>query len=338
MKLTTITHTRNSAALLPRMLATTGWVDERIIVDMDSSDDTLELAKQAGCRIFHTPVAARIDGIRNDYLGYASHAWTLVLDSDEYLADDAEQAIAELIAECDAGSGTDSTATSGPAINAISIPRFNTIGGQLMRGSGWYPDHQIRLFRSGQVRWSDRNHQPPEVVGGRSALRILEPPGCLHIHHQNYRDLREVLSRQLGYALDDHYDDDPASYDFDDYVSRAYQAFAARHHPEDDGELSTALATIMAWDALLRGLIHWDRLDRQPSLERAFTLPVVAVEKPQAEIELARLRQRLAELELAQAELALIKGSATWRISRGLLRRFPRIASWAGQGFRKLRG
>lgn len=339
MKLTTITHTRDSAALLPRLLQTTGWVDERIIVDMGSSDATLALAEQAGCRIFHAEPALRVDGIRNDYLDHASHDWTLVLDSDEYLADDARQAIEALTAE------------AGEGIEAFSIPRFNTIGGDLLRGSGWYPDHQIRLFRTGCLRWSDSNHQVPELRGGRAALRILEPPGCLHVHHQNYRDLREVLSRQLAYALSDRYDDDPASFDFGDYVTRAYQAFATRHHPEDDGDLSTALVTVMAWDAVVRGLIHWDRLDRKPPLARAFSLPIVTQVLAAEHIELAEARRRLAELqqleadlaqvvverEQAKAELELIKGSATWRLSRGLLRRFPRTASWLARGFRKLR-
>lgn len=326
MKLTTITHTRNSAASLPRLLQTTAWADERIIVDMDSSDDTLKLAQQAGCRIFHAAVAPRVDAIRNDYLAHASNEWMLVLDSDEYLADDAQQAIAQLIA------------AANPQVEAFSIPRFNYIGGDLLRSSGWYPDHQIRLIRKGCVAWSDSNHRPPKVRGGHAALHILQPPGCVHIHHRNYRDLCEVLSRQLGYALNDRYQDDPLLYDFGDYVTRAYQAFSARHHPGDDGDLSTALATIMAWDEVIRGLIHWDRLQRRPGLEQAFALPVVPAAPAQAEVELAQLKQRLAELEQVERELALIKGSATWRVSRGLLRRFPGLASRLGRGFRKLRG
>lgn len=330
MKITIITHTRNSAQHLPHMLATTAWADQRIIIDMASSDNSVALAEQAGCQILHTEVAPRVDAIRNQYLEHASNDWLLVLDSDEYLANDAPQAIAALIDGCDA------------SIEAFSIPRFNYIGDTLLRSSGWYPDHQIRLFRKGCVRWADSNHRPPTVRGGRDALQVLEPPACLHIHHHNYRDLRELLSRQLNYALNDVYASDTAEFDYGDYVTRAYQTFAARHHPEDDGDLSTALATIMAWDAVIRGLIHWDQLDRQPSLEQAFALPVVPTTPTSLEIEAAQLRQRVAELEQTAeeyqrcaAELAVIKNTATWRLSRDLLGRFPRGTAWLARLFRR---
>ena len=72
----------------------------------------------------------------------------------------------------------------------------------VMRGSGWYPDHQIRLFRKGTVRWSDTHHTPPQVTTGRARLMELRPPGCLHIHHRNYESLRHFAEKQLRYALE----------------------------------------------------------------------------------------------------------------------------------------
>jgi hypothetical protein len=350
VKLTVITHTRDSAATLPRLLETTAWASERIVVDMCSRDDTMSFAEAAGCRVLHTEVVARVDGIRNDYLDFASHDWVLVLDSDEYLADDAEEAIERLIDNSDEG------------IEAFAIPRFNYIGAHLLRSTGWYPDHQIRLFRRGCVRWSDTTHKPPQVRGGSAALRILQPPGCLHIHHSNYRDLSEVLSRQLRYALDDTYDADPTLFNFGDCVTRAYQAFAARHHPEDDGDLSTALATIMAWDAVVRGLIHWDQLQRRPPLEQGFALPVTTAVPPGCERELEEAHQRLSQLEASQAELeasqaeleasqaeldtqlaasqaaldltrrelAVIKASTVWRAFSSIRHRYPRLVAWSG--------
>lgn len=343
MKLSIITHTRDSAATLPRLLETTSWADERLIVDMASTDDTVARAEAAGCRVLHAEVAPRVDGIRNDYLDLASNEWVLVLDSDEYLANDAEEAIEQLIDEADA------------SVEAYAIPRFNHIGDDLLRSSGWYPDHQVRLFRRGTVRWSDSTHRPPEVRGGASALRTLRPPDCLHIHHDNYRDLQDVLERQLRYALNDRYDDDPEAFDFGDYVTKAYTELARRHRPEDDGDLSTALATIMSWDALVRGLIHWDRLGRRPPLEERFALPIATATPPAADRELAQAGERIAELEKASAtltaerdqalsqlahtrsELATISGSTVWRAFDAARHRFPRTVAFVGGAIRRLR-
>lgn len=260
--ITLITHTRNSAGTLPRLLATTGWLSERVVVDMASDDETRALAQAAGCRIVDAPVSDAVDAIRNDYLSEAKTDWTLVLDSDEALPDDAEKAVRALIR------------VYGATKDAFALPRFNYVAGQILRGSGWYPDHQIRLFRTGSVSWQAGHHRPPLVEGGEDRLHRVDPEGGLHIHHHNYASLAEVIEKQLHYALTDSYPDDAADFDFGDYIAEAYAEYARRFDPDSEGDLSAALATIMAWDKVVRGLLHWERLGRAPELPRSFALPV----------------------------------------------------------------
>ena len=255
-----LVHTRNSAATLPRLIASTGWVAERIAIDMQSSDDTAAICRAAGFEVVAIPEAPAIDPVRNEHLHRATSEWTLVLDADEYLADDAADEIAGLIAE------------HGDRYDAFALPRYNSIAGQTMRGSLFYPDQQIRLFRKGHVRWHAGHHRPPEVLGGR--LMVLEPP-CVHIHHLNYPDLEAFISRQMRYALTDDYPSDAASFDFSRYIGEAHETFAKRHDTAADGDLSTALATVLAWDRVMRGLIHWERTGRTAPLSEAFSLPVV---------------------------------------------------------------
>ena len=123
-----IVHTRNSEATLPRLLETTGWLAERIVVDMESTDGTVELARAAGCKVLSTPPTDAVDSIRNQFLDHATGEWTLVLDSDEYLSADAGEELEKLIA------------VQGASVDAFAIPRFNSIAGQVMQGSGFYPD------------------------------------------------------------------------------------------------------------------------------------------------------------------------------------------------------
>lgn len=273
-------HTRDSAATLEDALRSLAWADEILVVDMASRDATLEIARRHATRVLETDVAPRIDGIRNRFVDEASGDWVLVLDSDESLADDAGGEIRRLIA------------AHGADADAFAIPRFNSIAGQVMRGSGWYPDHQIRLFRKGTVRWSDTHHTHPEVVTGRARLMELRPPGCLHIHHRNYESLRHFAEKQLQYALTDTYDPRPGSFDFADYIASAYEALATRDDAEHDGDLSHALALLLAWDRVVRGLVHWESLEPRPPLGLLAALPVAAGRVPWWRVRLRRLLGR----------------------------------------------
>lgn len=264
-QLTTLTHTRNSAETLPALLASTQWAHERIVVDMMSADDTCAIARDAGCRVVETPVADAVDSIRNDFLDLVSTDWTLVLDSDEYLSADAEENIQTIIRQY------------GKSANAIALPRFNSIAGHIMRGSQWYPDQQTRLFKTGTVKWQHGHHRSPVVDGGEEKTVTLTATDNLHIHHRNYESLREVLEKQLHYAVTDKYEMDPANFDFGSYIEQAYSEYNRRFDPESDGQLSQALAVIMAWDRIVRGIIHWEKLGREPELGQTFSLPLATV-------------------------------------------------------------
>ena len=255
-----IVHTRNSGATLEKALASLSWVNEIIVVDMQSTDDTLAIAECYTDQIIQTDFAQRVDGIRNRYIETALNEWILVLDSDEWLASDAQTEINLLLTK------------HADKYVAFSFPRFNYVGEQLLQGGQWYPDNQVRLFRKGTVNWSDTHHHLPEVNHGR--LLELQPPQCLHIHHQNYADLRDFIHRQLNYALTDNYSDSADDFNFSEYVAKAYETMALRTDTEKDGDLSQALALLLAWDSIVRGLIHWDSLQPRPPLNYLPALPV----------------------------------------------------------------
>ena len=296
-RISCVIHTRNSAATLGAALRTARWTDELLVVDMESSDGTVEMARGAGALVVPIPVADRVDGVRNHGVSLAAGEWILVLDSDEWLADDAEAEVRGLVA------------ARGREFDAFALPRFNTIGGQVMTGSLWYPDHQVRLFRKGCVRWSDTHHRAPEVVTGPSRLLELTPPDCLHLHHANYESLRHVVAKQLSYALTDSYDPDPSRFAFAEYVARAHRQLALRSDPGADGDLSRALALVMAWDSVVRGLLHWESLSPRPPLPPLEALPPMPPGRmPGWEVRLRRwlLRQHPLRLFLHRVRAKLL--------------------------------
>ena len=275
IKISAIVHTRNSAATLDRALGSLQWTDELLVVDMESTDESVAIARKYAARIISVPIAPRVDGIRTRYLDECRHEWILQLDSDEYLAADAGPRLRACIQ------------SSGHKYDAFSLPRYNYIAGQVMRGGNWYPDPQPRLVRKGTVVWGDTIHQTPIVKAGPHRHKGLDPKHGPHIHHDAYADLREFLSRQLTYALSDRYD--AGHFDFGEYIAAAYEQLSIRQDKERDGDLSQALAVVMAWDQIVRGLIHWDSLDPKPPLGVFATLPVATQRIPWWQVRLHRI-------------------------------------------------
>jgi glycosyltransferase involved in cell wall biosynthesis len=317
MELSVIVHTYNSEQTLEHLLSSVDWADEIIVVDMNSEDCSRSIAEKHNARVITTERTGSVDSVRNRFLEYAAHTWILVMDSDEYLPGDAEWRISELLQK------------HGDSYDAFAFPRYNKIGRTIVRSSGWYPDYQTRLFRKGTVRWSGGFHKPPEVTTGTDRLCTLQPPGCIHIHHHNYRDLAHLVSKQLDYCLKDDYPDDPKQFEYSEYVGSAYMEFAKRHDTNNDGDLSTALATVMAWDRIIRGLVHWDRLTRKPSLKETFSLPLVTTSSENTIAENASLKDELqsrdrqiaemrAEMNALQADCETMRNSMAMRLCRKL--------------------
>ena len=63
-----------------------GLVDEVVLVDTGSSDATMELARELGCRLFEQPWQDDFSKARNASLEHARGAWVLILDADEVLS------------------------------------------------------------------------------------------------------------------------------------------------------------------------------------------------------------------------------------------------------------
>lgn len=77
---------RNEARCIGRCLASVQpWVDEMIVLDTGSSDDTVAIAQALGAQVHHFTWCDDFAAARNAALAHSTADWHIVLDADEWL-------------------------------------------------------------------------------------------------------------------------------------------------------------------------------------------------------------------------------------------------------------
>ena len=111
------------------------------MVDSESTDDTAAIAAECGARVISRPWPGF--ALQKQFTtDQAAYDWVLSLDADERVSQDLKDEIAALQAR-DASELAD----------GYRIPRRSFYMGRWIRGGGWYPDHQLRLFRRDRAQW-----------------------------------------------------------------------------------------------------------------------------------------------------------------------------------------
>ena len=79
--------TKNEEQNIEKCLESVKWCDEIIVVDDNSSDKTIEIAKKYKTTIYHHPLNNDFSAQRNFGLSKAKNEWALFIDSDEIVSD-----------------------------------------------------------------------------------------------------------------------------------------------------------------------------------------------------------------------------------------------------------
>lgn len=88
MKISACYITKNEEANIKKSIESLqGQADEIIVVDTGSTDETVAVARQLGARVYHFDWCDDFAAARNFALGKATGDWLVLLDADEYFAD-----------------------------------------------------------------------------------------------------------------------------------------------------------------------------------------------------------------------------------------------------------
>ncbi|MFZ1721943.1 MAG: glycosyltransferase family 2 protein [Microgenomates group bacterium] len=146
--LSLVINTRNEARTLKSCIKSAQSLSSEIIImDMESTDETVKIAKSFGAKVFTHPAVGFVEPARQAALNKATSDWILLLDADEKLTPELSKKIKELI--------------KNPELSVIAIPRKNIIFKHWFKGAGYWPNYQIRLFRKKTVRWPTHIHAAP---------------------------------------------------------------------------------------------------------------------------------------------------------------------------------
>jgi glycosyltransferase involved in cell wall biosynthesis len=179
-RLTVVLITLDEEERLRACLESVAWADEIVVVDAESHDKTVQIAREFTERVIVRPwpgFAAQ----KNFALAQATGHWVLSLDADEEVSADLRQEIQAVLVDP-------------AALDGYAVPRQNMFWGRWVRHGGLYPDWQVRLFRRGRARFVERDvHEAARVEGRVGRLR-----GALV--HRSYRDVADFLTRANRYS------------------------------------------------------------------------------------------------------------------------------------------
>jgi glycosyltransferase involved in cell wall biosynthesis len=172
--------TFNEAANIQAALESLSWADELIVVDSESTDNTVEIARRFTDRVTVRPWPGYV-AQKNFAAEQASHDWIFSLDADERVS----PALADEIR---------TVLKSGSGAAGYRVPRVTFHLGRWIRSTDWYPDYQLRLYDRRRGSWSGRYvHESVKVEGAVIDLRG-------ELLHYAYRDLSHHLQTMDRYT------------------------------------------------------------------------------------------------------------------------------------------
>ena len=159
MTLSVTIITYNEEKNIVAALESIKWANEIIVVDSNSTDNTIKLAKQFTDKV-----------IIRSWPGYAAQKqfateqatseWILSIDADEQVTIELAKEIQKVISD------------SNNTYDGFYLSRQNYYLNKAIYHSGWSPDYQLRLYRRGKGFWQgDFVHESVKVNGNVGKLK-----------------------------------------------------------------------------------------------------------------------------------------------------------------------
>ena len=178
--ITAIILTKNEAGMLHACLACLDWCEEIIVIDGASTDDTVKIAENFGCKVlqFEPQSFARR---REKALDFVKTDWLFYVDADERVS---PELATEILQKLSLGK-----------TEVFGMRRDNVCYGQHLQYGGWQKDFVTRVFKKTALKgWQGEIHESPIYHG---QMELLEH-SLLHLTH---RSTQENLQKSAAWTI-----------------------------------------------------------------------------------------------------------------------------------------
>lgn len=175
---------KNEAQDLAACLDTVkNWVDEIIILDSGSTDNTKQIALEYGAKFYENTNWQGFGKQRQLAQQYVTSDFVLWLDADERITPELKQAIQQAV-------------TANKMDTVYQIGRLSEVFGKEIRHSGWYPDFVTRLYPTQIARYNDALVH--EKVIFDTQIKVEKLSGDML--HFTYKNLHHYLTKSANYG------------------------------------------------------------------------------------------------------------------------------------------
>lgn len=172
--------TKNEERNIIRCLESVKFCDEVIVVDSESTDQTVFLAKQLNAKVSVVPWKGYVNQ-RNFANTLTKADWVLSIDADEEVTPELREEILNSIA-------------SPNSADAYSLPRKTLHSGRWIRWGGWYPNRLVRLFKKDRGEWVGAElHEYWKAIGPVGELKA-------DLIHYSFADIFDQVHRNNRYS------------------------------------------------------------------------------------------------------------------------------------------
>ncbi|EFP2933053.1 glycosyltransferase [Campylobacter jejuni] len=157
--------------------------DEIILLNNESSDNTLNIANEfkkdfANLHIYHSAFIG-FGALKNLALSYAKNDWILSIDADEVLENECIKELKNLELQED---------------NIIALNRKNLYKGEWIKACGWWPDHVMRVFNKTHTSFNE-NLVHESLILHKDSKKIKLQNGLRHFAFEDIDSLLDKLQK-----------------------------------------------------------------------------------------------------------------------------------------------
>lgn len=178
MTVSAVILTKNEEKNIEECLKTLKWADEVIVVDDNSTDKTVEIAKANGAKVFEHPLNSDFAQQRNFALSLSKGEWVFFIDADERVSPTLR---AEIQSTVNRQSST---------VNGFYLKREDKIWGRVLRHGETVNVRLLRLAKKGTGEWKKPVHEVWEIRGEIGTLAS----SLLHLPHQTISEFLEEIN------------------------------------------------------------------------------------------------------------------------------------------------